>query len=404
MAPSTPGLPTHVRNADEAVRRYGDLGRAWLEGTRQGDPLADAVAADMKRLGRSSVMRHVESALRGEVAPDAPDSVRALVASIDDEPDWVDHDQLDRAGDHLARSSLQLGLVLAAASLMVGYTNPAAARPLVLTGRLVGNAGVRNLEVGDWLREVTTPGGLRRHGVGLERTVRVRLIHAMVRRHLGSSPDWDEAELGTPISQPYMAHTLAEFGSIAVRGMDLLGARYTDAEREDLGALWRYVGRLSGVCDALLPATLEEQVDIEALYQLTRPPVDDGSRALVAGLIDDYLVPEVEDLMPSRLPGRSRVARSYVDALVRALVGDALSDELGIRRSRLSRAVPPLGHLTRLVYAGQDRLRGSSATDARVTRGRAYRVEQEQRLREKYAMTHDLVDAAPDAVGHPVSA
>jgi hypothetical protein len=404
MALSTPGLPTHVRCGVEAVRRYGDLGRAWVEGTRQGDPLADAVASDMRELGRARVMRAVETALRGEVPADAPDSVRALFAVLDDEPDWVDHDQLDRAGDHLARHSLQLGLVLAAASLMVGYTNPAAARPLVLTGRLVGNAGVRNLEVGDWLREVTTRGGLRRHGLGLERTVRVRLIHAMVRRHLSSSPDWDEAELGTPISQPYLAHTLAEFGSIAVRGMHLLGARYTDAELADLGALWRYVGHLSGVVPQLLPTTLDEQLDIEALYQLTRPPVDEGSRALVAGLIDDYLVPEVEDLLPGRLPARARVARSYVDALVRALVGDALSDELGIRPSRLSRAVPALGHLTAVAYAGQDRLRGPAAVDARVTRGRAYQAEQEQRLREKYAMTHDLVDVAPDAVGHPVSA
>jgi hypothetical protein len=395
-----PPLPTHVRCADEAVRRFGDLGRAWVEGTRRGDPLADAVAADAARLGRGAVMRAVTTALRDGVPDDAPESVRALFAELDREPEWVDHDQLDRAGDHLARHSLQLGLVLAAASLMVGYTNPAAARPLVLTGRLVDNAGVRNLEVGDWLREVTTPGGLRRHGLGFERTVRVRLIHAMVRHHLSSSSQWDHEELGTPVSQPYLAHTLAEFGSIAVRGMDLLGARYTPAELADLGALWRYVGRLSGVDDALLPATLEDQLDIEALYQLTRPPVDDGSRALVAGLVDDYLVPEVEDLMPGRLPGRTRLARTYVDAMVRALVGDALSDELGIRPSRLAGAVPPLGRLTAATYAVQDRLRG---TDARVARGRAYRVEQEQRLRAKHGMQHDLVDTAPDATGHPVS-
>lgn len=396
-------LPAHLRNVDEAERRFGDLGRAWAEGTLQGDPLADAVAADAGRLGRSSVVRAVATALRDGIdgAPDAPKSVRALFAELDDVPDWVDHDQLDRAGDHLARHSLQLGLVLAAASLMVGYTNPAAARPLILTGRLVGNAGVRNLEVGDWLREVTEPGGLRRHGLGFERTVRVRLIHATVRRHLSSSPAWNHAELGTPISQPYLAHTLAEFGSIAVRGMHLLGARYTDSELDDLGALWRYVGWLSGVTEALLPATLAEQKDIEALYQLTRPPVDDASRALVGGLIDDYLTLEVEELVPARLPGRTRVARALVDALVRALVGDALADELGIRPSHLARAVPVLGHLTAMAYAAQDRVRG---VEARVTHGRAYRAEQEQRLRAKHRMRHALVDDAPDAAGHPVSA
>lgn len=396
-------LPGHVRNADEAVRRHGALGRAWLDGTRQGDPLADAVAADARALGRRRVATALGTALREgiDAVPDAPASLVALFAELDAEPDWVDHDVLDRAGDHLARHSLQLGLVLAAASLMIGYTNPAAARPLVLTGRLVSNAGVRNLEVGDWLREVTTPGGLRRDGLGFERTVRVRVIHAMVRTHLAASPDWDEAELGTPISQPYMAHTLSEFGSIAVRGMHLLGARYTDAEIADLSALWRYVGHLSGVTEPLLPRTLAEQERIEALYQLTRPPVDDDSRALVAGLVDDYLVPEVEDLLPGRLPKRAGVARGYVDGLVRALVGDALADELGIRRSPFARAVPALGALTAATYAAQDRVRG---TPRRVERGRAYRADQELRLRVKHGMTHDLVDGAPDAAAHPVSA
>ncbi|MCY4725586.1 hypothetical protein NYO98_04785 [Nocardioides sp. STR2] len=119
-------LPAHLRNVDEAERRFGALGRAWVEGTLQGDPLADAVAADAGRLGRSSVVGAVATALRDGIdgAPDAPTSVRALFAKLDEVPDWVDHDQLDRAGDHLARHSLQLGLVLAAASLMWATPTP----------------------------------------------------------------------------------------------------------------------------------------------------------------------------------------------------------------------------------------------------------------------------------------
>lgn len=387
--------PTHARHLDAARDRFGAVGAAWADGLWVGDPPADALAADLAVLGRRAGMVLVERALRDGVAavPEAPDSLHAFFAEIDRVPDWVDFDQLDRAGDHLARQSLQLGLVLAAASLMVGYTNPAAARPLILTGRLVGNAGVRNLEVGDWLREVTTPGGLRRDGLGLERTVRVRLIHAMVRRRLAGR--WDSDALGTPVSQPYMAHTLSEFGCIALDGMKVLGARYTASERADIYALWRYVGYLSGVQEPLLPRDEHEQRVVQELYQLTRPEVDDDSRALVRGLVDDYLVPEVAELFPAR-PGLLRTsAPSLVHGLVRALVGDDLADELGIRRTATTRWVAPLGRLTAAAYAVHDLVPGGKAR--RVRQGRLYRAEQERRLRAKYAMEHDLVDRAPDS-------
>ncbi len=386
-----------LRNLDLAVSRYGALGQAWVDGLTVGDPLADAFALDARRLGHGRAMRLLAATIAdgADAVADAPKSLRDLVASLEHEPAWVDHDRLDRAGDHLARHSLQYGLVLAAASLMVGYTNPAAARPLVLTGRLVQHAGVRTLEVGDWLREVTTPGGLRRGGLGFERTLRVRVIHALVRTRLDSDPAWDAARLGRPISQPYLAHTLSEFGSIALRGMDLLGARYTAAEVADIDALWRYVGHLSGVVPALLPVTSADQHRIEELYQLTRPPVDADSRALVDGLLREYLVPEVEDLLPARTPARARLASAYVHGLVRALLGDELADELGIGRSWFQRAVAPLGDLTAVTHRTQDLLRGGPGW--RVARGRAYRAEQERRLRAKYRMTHDLVDAAPGA-------
>jgi hypothetical protein len=398
-------LPGHLRNADLAVERYGDVGRAWLDGSLQGDPLADAVVADLAPLGRRAGRELVGRAIAEGVdaVPEAPASVRALFAQLDTVPEWVDLDQLDRGASHLVRNGLQYGLVLAAAALMVGYTNPAAARPLVLTGRLVHDAGVRNLEVGDWLREVTTPGGLRRDGLGFERTVRVRLIHAHVRRHLTGHPGWDTDLLGVPISQPYLAHTLAEFGCIAIDGMRVLGATYTRDELDDVYALWRYVGHLAGVTPALQPATEADQHAIRALYQLTRPPVDEDSKALVAGLLGDYLVAEVEDLLPARLPRRRQVATSYVHGLVRAVIGDALADELEVPPSRFARVVPVLGRVTRAGHAAVEAVPGGKAL--RVRRGERYRTAQEAKMRAKHGAAHDLVDsaAAPRAGDHPAA-
>jgi hypothetical protein len=199
--------------------------------------------------------------------------------------------------------------------------------------------------------------------------------------------------LGTPISQPYMAHTLSEFGSIALTGMHLLGARYTAEELADIYALWRYVGHLSGVSEALLPVDGADQRRIEELYQLTRPPVDDDSRALVAGLVNDYLVPEVAELLPARMPAATSVATTYVNGMIRAVVGDRLADELGIDESRFKHVVPALGHLTAAAYGARQLVPGGRSR--RVERGRRYRSEQERRLRVKYAMVHDLVDASP---------
>ena len=79
--------------------------------------------------------------------------------------------------------------------------------------------------------------------------------------------------------------------------------------------------------------------------------------------------------------------------MIRAVVGDELADELGIRESRFKHAVPALGHVTAAAYGAVQRRPGGK--DRRVAQGRRYRQQQEQRLREKYSMTHDLVDASP---------
>src|SRR5689334_518358 len=97
-----PHLPGHVQRADLAREQYGALGSAWLAGTTQGDPLADAVVADLATRGRRAGQDLVGRAVRDgiDTVPGAPDSLRALFAQLDEVPDWVDHDQLDRAGEH----------------------------------------------------------------------------------------------------------------------------------------------------------------------------------------------------------------------------------------------------------------------------------------------------------------
>jgi hypothetical protein len=376
-----PDVPTAVPNAAEAVARHGSFGQLWLDALWRGDPLADAVVGDGAPLVRRALADGIDA------VEEPPPALVDFFAEVDAPPAWLDRDRCDRASLSLARQTREYGLVLGAASLVAGAQNSLAARPLAFTGRYARDAATRSLEVGAWLSEVTTPGGLERHSLGFERTVRVRMIHAHVRAHLGKSPKWDLEAWGLPIPQPHMAFTLAEFCSIALRAMAQLGVRYTDTELEDIHHLWRCVGRLVGVEEALLPRDPDDYARIEDLYALTSPGPDDADRAFVTALTD-FQAAELGRFLPRRAR-----PTGLMHGLQRAFVGDRVADQLRIPDTRWR-------HLPRLV--GPLTAAGNATHDALVPDGKARRTRRAlrkrdaemTRMRKKYGVDHDLVDAA----------
>lgn len=375
-----PSVPTALPNAAMAVARYGEFGQLWLDGMWHGDPLADAVVGD----GALHVRRAIADGI--DAVDDPPAALVELFAELDTRPAWMDPDRCDRAATHLIRQAREYGLVLGAASLIAGAQNSVAGMPLTFTGRYAGDAAMRSIEVGAWLTEVLTPGGLERNGDGFERTVRVRMIHAHVRAHLQRNPKWDMAAWGLPIPQPYMAFTLAEFGSIALRAMGQVGARFGDAELEDIHHLWRCVGHLVGVEEAFLPITAGDYERIEALYALTSPGADDGDRVFV-GALSDFQAAELARYLPARwTPG-------IVRGLQRAFVGDAVADDLAIPDTRWKHLPRILGPAAAAAYLAHDALvpGGRKRRTARAFRNRAVELE---RLRTEYSVDHEMVDDA----------
>jgi hypothetical protein len=373
-------VPTALRCTELAVARYGELGQRWLEGMTRGDALADAVVEDGAPLVRRAIADGIEA------IEDAPGALVALFAALDDRPAWMDADRCDRASKCLGRQSREYGMALGAASLVAGAQNAIAGKPLAFTGRYASNAAVRSIEVGSWLLAVTTPGGLERHGVGFERTVRVRMIHAHVRAHLRSHPEWRAEQWGLPIPQPYMAYTLAEFCSIALRAMAQLGVRYSDRELDDVFHLWRCVGHLVGVEDELLPITADDYARIEALYALTSPGSDDGDRKFVAALTE-FQAAELARVLPARW------APAVVQGLQRSFVGDSVADDLAIPDTWCKRLPLVLAPVNAFAYGAIDTLvpRGKQWRTARAFRTRVRELE---RLRREHAVAHELVDDA----------
>jgi hypothetical protein len=344
----------------------------------RGDPLADAVVADGARLVRRAIADGVGA------IEDAPGSLVALFAALDDRPAWMDGDRCDRAAECLARQSRQYGVALGAASLVSGAQNTIAGKPLTFTGRYASNTAVRSIEVGSWVVAVTTPGGLQRHGAGFERTVRVRMIHAHIRARLSSRSDWQTEQWGLPIPQPYMAFTLAEFCSIALRAMARLGVRYRDCELDDIFHLWRCVGHLVGVDEDFLPITPDDYARIEALYALTSPGSDDGDRTFVAALTE-FQAAELARILPARW------APAVVQGLQRSFVGDAVANDLAIPDTWCKRLPLLVGPVTAFAYGAIDTLvpRGKERRTARASRTR---IKEFERLRKDYAVAHQLVD------------
>lgn len=390
--------PSSLRRLDEARRLLPELTEEYLAGMWRSDPLADAFVADLGVLGHGRGMRMLRTACREGIAavPQAPASLVALMDFVADVPAWADLAAIDAASVHLGRYTRQAGITLGAASLVSGYANSAASRPLQMTGRYVESAGLRTIEVSSWLVATATAGGLRPGAEGLELTLRVRIIHALVRRALVDDPRWNSAAWGVPINQSYLAYTLTEFCLIPLRGMRAIGAAYTAGEQAAYYARWRYLGHLLGIDAALLPATAQQQEDLETLYLLTRPVTDAYCRDLVGAINREFLVPEIEQLAPLVL---HRFAPAVVAGLERVFLGDEICDELGIRRSRLAGVIRVAGPVVGALNATLDRIPGMLRR--RTAAGERYRLAQDARLRTRYGVHHDLVDAAPSGNPHP---
>ncbi len=390
----TEAIP-RVPNAYAAIRRYGERGRLWLEGITHADPPADAVVADFAGLRPGHGMGMLRHALEHgiDTVADAPASLRALFAAVDAEPLWLEHARLDRAAGHLTRHTSSFAIVLGAASLTSGAMNSTAGLPLVLTGRYTTQAAVRSLEVGSWLEAILTPGGLSRDGAGFAQTLRVRIIHAFVRRHLLTEGNWDSGAVGAPIPQSFMAFTLAEFGHIALAAMHKLGVRYTPGELDDIYHLWRYVGHLSGVGPELNPADEADHIRIEELYTLTATEPSADDRIFVRALTHDYLAREVAHLIPWGGRAKQRLAVDVVNGLTRAFIGDGPATMLAVPDTRLKYAPTVLGPFLGGVNRTLAAIPG--VNQLRTRRAFAQRAALMNEQRQRYGVTHDMVDTAP---------
>lgn len=279
-------VPSAYKNLEAAQQKHGDRARKYVELLGQGDPLADAVVEAFATLPEDCWRPMLEAALnRGiEAVPDAPEALRKFFAHVDHVPFWVDREQCNLGGATFLRCRLGF-MVLALSSLPLIYSWPAGNKPLALSGHLIHRASQRLKDTTRFVFAISQPNGLGRFSEGFKMTVRVRLIHAQVRRLLRISGEWREDLWGAPINQCHMAGTNLLFSVGVLDALTRIGYLFKPTEREALIHLWRYAGYLIGVENELLVAGEWEGHRLLDLIFTFEPKPDDDSRALVHALM-----------------------------------------------------------------------------------------------------------------------
>ncbi|RRO20687.1 DUF2236 domain-containing protein [Saccharopolyspora rhizosphaerae] len=234
--------------------------------TMLGDVVADPYAALSQQHGVKGLIGMLQQACREGVdsVPDAPDELRALIAAMENTPDWLDMELVEEGARQLRIGAAFLSPYITRGAFLATFINTYAALPMVLTGALTGRRAARRVnETANFFTVTTLPGALGRYGEGFQAAAMVRLMHSMVRCNALSSPEgWDPAVYGVPVPQAdQMPAGLINMYLAAMMATGSGRSEFSARERAML-EVSRYRCFLLGLPEELLPTTASGIVDL----------------------------------------------------------------------------------------------------------------------------------------------
>ena len=185
-------------------------------------------------------------------------------------PPWRDEALVNEAQQFFLLYGLASSTLLACASLPQCYVMKYGTEVLAYTKFLQVDPTRRVRETAQMVMDVMVPGGLTPRGRGVRATMKVRVMHAIVRHMIQhdrapfANPRSRAAREVRPADQPgrYGLHP----DDLLVRGHRGLpddGIRHDRRQREGYIHCWNVVGYLMGIREALLPASF---ADAAALF------------------------------------------------------------------------------------------------------------------------------------------
>ena len=318
-------IPTDYKKGYEKARTlFPDVADKYIAHTLDGDPLGTAVTDDLSKFGPRKSGQFIHAAMEGdeEALRDAPDSLRELFRDAETLPEWLNYSDLAPAVRMFHRNTQTILGAFVAGVLIEGFTTNIA-QSFFITGR-VRDQGIRRLGQNNrHMMEIFLPGGMYRYGDGWKLSVRIRIIHARIRRLLNNSEEWDAGAWGEPISMVHLGYAISAFSARLLIHMKTLGAKYNDEEHASFMAVWRYSGYLMGIPDTILFQDADEALELYRVGLMCEPNPTMESVSMAHSLVNSApLVAGVTE------PGPRRDLAQYVFRISRALIGKEVAESL----------------------------------------------------------------------------
>ncbi|KZF19996.1 hypothetical protein L228DRAFT_33364 [Xylona heveae TC161] len=246
-------------------------------------------------------------------------------------PDWVDWAQVARGQEVFYRYGGAALTGLAFQSLLGGMGATRVVETLARTGGFSTRVARRRLyETTQYVLQCTTSlEAIQPGGVGHISTIRVRLLHAAVRKRImrlrKSRPDYYDVEnWGIPINDLDCIATIETFSSNLIwLSFPRMGLYLREQEIEDYIALWRLIAWYSGTPTFPFESASKAKAVMES-YQIAEIDPTETSKILANNIIKS-----LADQPPAY------ASKYYLYANARWLNGKELSDRLGLEHPSL---------------------------------------------------------------------
>jgi hypothetical protein len=333
-----------TRGSDEVERIDRTLTFSALDAFRKRcDPLADDVLASIwadTELRKQPDLLGVCRTLAERRDPAA----KRFIEHTHTLPRWMIFDEFALGRALFFRHGI-LTFLVGFTALIDSYAGANDNKVLVFSGRLGEKGAFRRLvETASFTVDVLEEDALRPGARGHAAALSVRLLHAKVRR-LCRMRSYDVARYDEPINQEALCGTLMLFSSGIVFALERLGVRVRDDEKESYHALWRSIGWLMGVDEALLPETWAGECAVYRRVKDHQYWPDADTRALFESAVRGV------SMGARSLPLEMKLLGAYVlesERFLRAFVGRCvdprLGEYLGVRPKGLESKVFDMAH------------------------------------------------------------
>ena len=327
-------IPSCYVDGYEVARKVDpEMAEMYIRHTMIGDPVADAVVAD---LAANASPREVHGVIAStldnwdNLPPGTPEPLRNLVHTSGVVPDWYDRElAMDATRAFLRNSDMVLGGLIAGA-IVEGFST-LISRSFRIRSRIVTN-GVRRLKQNMLqLCDQFLPGGMDPGADGWKLSLRIRLVHAQSRLLLKDSDDWGGVETyGMPLSASHMLLGAAAFSGRLMQHVARLGADFSEREIEGYVHVWRYTGQVMGVPDEILFKNNAECLRAFQIASLCEPPPQEDAIIMANSIINSAPI-----VLGFTNPNERRSNAAYVYQVTRELIGDEMADQFNFPPGKL---------------------------------------------------------------------